>query len=201
MLSHRHHFVTMGTESLQAKVALLLLPRTFAQVPKQDGQRVRVLLLILKNRTHVLCLGQSTLHKPFHTVDCAENSKRRWELVAKLLAEKTAGLILIGIPIWYFDIFPRRLLYRDLLRKRIKSQNSTGFLISSIHCGSQKKKKLSFYSNLHRGMNSFVEECLNLQEQIPTTVQPVQRNPANEKMKDNMEINKELCLINLHIHP
>jgi hypothetical protein len=50
-------------------------------------------------------------------------------------------------------------------------------------------------------MNSFVEECLNLQEQIPTTVQPVQRNPANEKMKDNMEINKELCLINLHIHP
>ena len=95
--------------------------------------RVRVLLLILKNRTHVLCLGQSTLHKPFHTVDCAENSKRRWELVAKLLAEKTAGLILIGIPIWYFDIFPRRLLYRDLLRKRIKSQKSTGFLISSIH--------------------------------------------------------------------
>ena len=154
MLSHRHHFVTMGTESLQAKVALLLLPRTFAQVPKQDGQRVRVLLLILKNRTHVLCLGQSTLHKPFHPVDCAENSKRRWEFVAKLLAEQTAGLILIGIPIWYFDIFHRRMLYRDLLRKRIKSQNSTGFLISSIHCGSQKKKKLSFYSNLHRGMNS-----------------------------------------------
>ena len=117
MLSHRHHFVTMGTESLQAKVALLLLPRTFAQVPKQDGQRVRVLLLILKNRTHVLCLGQSTLHKPFHTVDCAENSKRRWELVAKLLAEKTAGLILIGIPIWYFDISSEVALQRFATEK------------------------------------------------------------------------------------
>jgi hypothetical protein len=36
MLSHRHHFVNMGTESLQAKVALLLLPQTFAQVPKRS---------------------------------------------------------------------------------------------------------------------------------------------------------------------
>ena len=51
------------------------------------------------------------------------------------------------------------------------------------------------------GMYSYVEEFLNLQEQIPTTVKPGIRNPANEEMKDNMETNKELFLRNLHINP
>ena len=51
------------------------------------------------------------------------------------------------------------------------------------------------------GSDSFVEEFLNVQEQIPTTVQPVHRNPVNEEMKDNMEISEELSLRDLHIDP
>ena len=41
------------------------------------------------------------------------------------------------------------------------------------------------------GMDSFVEEFLSLQEQIPQTVQPIHRTPANEESKNNMEINEK----------
>ena len=65
---------------------------------------------------------------------------------------------------------------------------------------SEEKAIFSLFKSALR-KELFVEEIFNLQEQIRTTVHPVQRNPVNEKMKDNMEINKELCLINFHIHP
>ena len=51
------------------------------------------------------------------------------------------------------------------------------------------------------GMNSSVEELMTLQETISQTLQPTQRTPANEESKDNMTINVEISLRNLHIDP
>ena len=51
------------------------------------------------------------------------------------------------------------------------------------------------------GMDSWVEEFLNLQEQVNTTIQPVNRNPVQEENKDNMDINEEITLRDLYIDP
>ena len=46
-----------------------------------------------------------------------------------------------------------------------------------------EEKAIIFLFRSGMGMDSFVEEFLNLQEQITTKVQPIQRNPAFEGTK------------------
>ena len=51
------------------------------------------------------------------------------------------------------------------------------------------------------GMGSFVEEFLNLQEQITTTVQPVVSHPVPEVSRENMETSDQIPLIEFFIDP
>ena len=51
------------------------------------------------------------------------------------------------------------------------------------------------------GMGSFVEEFLNLHEQIATTVEPVKSNAAIEISKDNMEVYTDYVLRQVCIDP
>ena len=65
---------------------------------------------------------------------------------------------------------------------------------------SEEKEIISLFKSA-MSMDSWVEEFLTLQEQIDTTVQPLNRNPVLEEVKNNMEINEEINLRELYIDP
>ena len=65
---------------------------------------------------------------------------------------------------------------------------------------SEEKELISLFRSA-MGMDSWVEEFVNLQDQANRTIQPIHRNPMQEESKDVMEITEDFPLKELYIDP
>ena len=123
-------------------------------------------------------------------------------LHAKLFAEKQDGLRLM----WeYTNMMFLSISSDDAIRRfareiaKIAELNAFHEKANTLPLSEEKEIISLFRSAM--GMDSWVEEFLNLQEQVNTTIQPVNRNSVQEESKDNMDINEEITLRDLYIDP